>query len=90
MQAARRLKASKQEQKMMQHDRKLYPVKYRNHKNELVFYYRPAHECLHDDVIKKHETMTLSQFHASQKEYKKFDRKVFIIELSRKSVDKNV
>jgi hypothetical protein len=78
VQAARRLKASKQEQKMMQHDWKLYPVKYCNHKNELVFYYHPAQECLRDDVIKgKHKTMNLSQFHASRKEYKEFDRKVF-------------
>ena len=78
MQAARRLKVSKQKQKMMQHDWKLYSVKYQNHKNEQYFYYHPAQECLHDDVIKgNHKTMNLSQFHASRKEYKEFDQKVF-------------
>ena len=60
------------------HDRKLYPRKMVNSKNQLVFDLSPAKQYLRDDIANnRHKTMTASAFHRSRSVYRLFEPKIF-------------
>ena len=58
---------------MMQHDRKIYPEQYQNHRGKVVFSRHPAQKHLRADVTANlHKSMTPSQLHTSRPEYQEF------------------
>ena len=77
-QASKRLEISRNERKMMQHDRNIYPEEHQNHRGELVFSRHPAQKHLRADIkASRHKSMTPMQLHASRPEYQDFKLGVF-------------
>ena len=76
--ANKRLEISRNEKKMMQHDRNIYPEQHQNHRGELVFSRHPAQKHLRADIkASRHKSMTPMQLHASRPEYQEFKLGVF-------------
>jgi hypothetical protein len=70
-QAMKRCIASREEERMMEHDRQLHPEELYNHRGEAVFSRFPAAELLAEDVeAKLHEGVTARELQETRIEYK--------------------
>lgn len=68
--ATERFIVSRQEERMLEHDRRLHPEELYSHRGEAVFPRFPAAELLKQDVeAGLHETMSVAALHSSRDEY---------------------